>query len=278
MGVIAETAIRGSEVLAAEWIKLRSVRSTYLAVVVAVAATVAVGVVTANDAVTYWQQLTAEQRATFDPVWVSLTGFVLAQLVFGVLGVLAITAEHATGTIQTTFTAVPRRRTVLAAKAALMAIVAFTVGGLVALAAFVAGQTVLSAEDLDVPLTHPGVARGLLGAGAFLSVMALVGLGLGAIIRHTAGAVSTLFALVFLVPPVVQALPAPWDTRIGTYLLPEPGKQMILLEHTPGQLSAGAALVVCVAYAAVALAVAGILIGVPGPFIRMRVIHAKTPE
>lgn len=249
-------------VLASEWTKLRSVRSSILMVIAAAAATVAVGAITANDVVTYWDQASAAHRATFDPVWVSLTGFVLAQFVFGVLGVLAISSEYATGTIRTTLTAVPRRWTVLAGKATVVTAATLLVGEMIAFTAFLASQAMLSSRSLDVPLGDPGVLRGLLGAGFFLCVMALVGLGLGAIIRHTAGAISALFALIFLLPPVVQAaLPAPWDTRIGRYLLPEPGKQMILLEHTPGQLSAGVAFLVSAMYVGVALLLAGILLG-----------------
>jgi ABC-2 type transport system permease protein len=261
MNVIGGSAAAQTDsVLACEWTKLRSVRSSTLTVLAAAAATIAVGLITANDAVTYWDQASASQRTAFDPIWVSLTGLVLTQLVFGALGVLAISSEYASGTIRTTLTAVPRRWTILAAKAVVVATVAFLAGELIAFAAFFAGQAVLSAQDLNVALGHPGVLRGLLGAGFFLCVMALLGLGLGAIIRHTAGAVSALFGLIFLVPPIVQALPTPWDARIGRYLLPEPGKQLILLEHTPARLSVGAAFLFCAAYAAVALGVAGLLI------------------
>jgi ABC-2 type transport system permease protein len=246
--------------LASEWTKLRSVRSLVLIVLAAAAATVAVGAITATDVVTYWDQASAVQRAGFDPVWVSLTGLVLTQFVFGVLGVLTISTEYATGTIRTTLTAMPRRWTVLAAKATALATAALLVGEAIAFAAFFAGQATLSSRGLDASLGHAGVLRALFGAAFFLCVMALIGLGLGVIIRHTAGAVSALFGLVFLLPPVVQALPAPWDTRIGRYLLPEPGKQMILLEHTPGQLPAGTAFLVSAAYAAAALLLAGLLL------------------
>jgi hypothetical protein len=260
MTALAETVGSHAGVLAAEYTKLRSLRSWTLSVLAAAVATVAVGLITANDVVTYWDRASAAQRATFDPVWVSLTGFVLAQLVFGVLGVLAISSEYATGTIRTTFTAVPQRWTVVAAKASVVATLTFVAGELITLVAFLAGQARLSARDLDVALGHPGVLRALLGAGFFLAVMALVGLGLAAIIRHTAGAISALFALVYLLPPVVQALPTPWDARIGRYLLPEPGKQMILLEHTPGQLSPGPAFLICAAYAIGILVIGGLLL------------------
>jgi hypothetical protein len=261
MSPITETTMATARgVLAAEYTKLRSLRSWPVTVLATALATVAFGVITANDVVTYWGAASPSQRASFDPIWVSLTGSVLAQLVFGVLGILAISSEYTTGSIRMTFTAVPQRWTVLAAKATVVAAATLLAGELIAVTAFLAGQATLSARDIDVPLTHPGVLRGLLGAGFFLTVMALFGLGLGAIIRHTAGAVSALVGLIFLLPPVVQALPTPWDIRIGRYLLPEPGRQMILLHHAPGQLAVGPAFLVCAVYAITVLLLAGLLL------------------
>jgi ABC-2 type transport system permease protein len=256
----SQTLVVRGRPLVAEYTKLRSLRSWTLTILGAAVATVVVGLITANDVVTYWDQTTAPQREAFDPVWVSLTGFVLTQMVFGVLGVLAVSSEYATGTIRTTFTAVPRRWTVLGAKAGVVAALTFLTGALIALAAFLSSQTMLSTRNLDVGLQQPGVARALLGAGLFLTVMALVGVALGVIIRHTAGAISVLFGLIYLLPPTVQALPAPWDAWIGKYLLPEPGKQMILLENTPGQLSSQSAFLVCAAYATAFLLGAGLLL------------------
>jgi ABC-2 type transport system permease protein len=260
MTPIPQAGVTTGHSIAAEYTKVRSIRSWALTLLAAAFATVAVGAITANDVITYWDQASSAQRATFDPIWVSLSGFALTQLVFGVLGVLAISSEYATGTIRTTFTAMPQRWTVLAGKTTVVATSAFLAGELIAVASFFIGQATLSARDLDVSLGQPGVLRGLLGAGFFLTVMALVGLGLGAMIRNTAGAISVLVGLILLLPPVAQALPTPWDLRIGRCLLPEPGKQMILLDHTPGQLSAGPAFLVCAAYASTILLVAGLLL------------------
>jgi hypothetical protein len=259
----APAAARARHVLAAETIKLRSVRSTYAALAVAAVAAVVTGyLVTRSQASTLpdWAHMTARARSAFDPLSFSFTGLVLAQLAFGVLGILVISSEYTTGLIRTTFAAVPRRRTVVAAKAAVTAAVSLAAGEIIAFASFAAGQLPLMAKHLNVTLAGPGVLRGVLAAGLYLAIIALVGLGLGAIIRHTAGAVAAMFGLVFLIPQIVHALPAPWDTLIGKFMLDNAGQQMIALHGTPGYLPAGASLLVCLGYVAVTLAAGAFLV------------------
>ena len=106
----------------------------------------------------------------------------------------------------------------------------------------------------------PARARGALAAGLYLAVITVVALGLGAIIRHTAGAIAALFGLVFLIPQVIHVMPAPWDARIGKYMLDNAGQQMTALHGAPGFFSPGLSLLVCLAYPAAALATAGFLI------------------
>jgi len=217
--ITARAPARARGALAAEWIKLRSVRSTYLALAAAAVTAIALGYVITHyvASTTNWATLSPAKKANWDPVSYSLAGLAIAQLAFGVLGVLAISSEHTTGLIRTTFAALPRRRAVLAAKAA------------------VAG-------------------------GLYLAVITVVGLGLGAIIRHSAGAIAALFGLVFLIPQVIHVMPAPWDARIGKYMLDNAGQQMTALHGAPGFFSPGLSLLVCLAYPAAALATAGFLI------------------
>lgn len=261
--ITAPLPARAGWALAAEWIKLRSVRSTYLALAAAAVAAIGLGYLithyTANSTPA-WAHLSPQARTTWDPVSYSLGGLAIAQLAFGTLGVLVISSEHATGLIRTTFAALPRRRAVLAAKATAAGTVTLAAGELIAFAAFFTGQQVLSPKHLNMPLTHPGVLRGVLAAGLYLAVIALVGLGLGAIIRHTAGAVAALFALVFLIPQVIHAMPAPWDVRIGKYMLDNAGQQLAALHGASGYFPPGASLIVCAAYTAAALGTAAVLI------------------
>jgi hypothetical protein len=251
---------RARNVLASEWIKLRSVRSTYLVLLFAAAAAVGIGYLVAHSNATHWATMTAAERAAFDPVSDSFTGLGLAQLAFGALGVLVIGSEYATGLIRTTFAAVPRRRAVIAAKAAVVGAVTLLAGELIAFATFFTGQWALSAQHLNVTLAHPGALRGVLAAGLYLAVMAWVGLGLGAVIRHTAGAITATVGVVFLVPTVIHALPAPWDTRIGRFTLDGAVQQMIAQHPHPGYFSAGPSFLVVAGYAVMAIAAAAFMI------------------
>jgi hypothetical protein len=251
---------RARNVLASEWIKLRSVRSTYLVLLFAAAAAVGIGYLVAHAHATHWATMTAAARATFDPVEDSYTGLGIAQLAIAALGVLVISSEYTTGLIRTTFAAVPRRRAVLAAKAAVVGAVTLLAGQLIAFATFFAGQWALSAQHLNVTLAHPGALRGVLAAGFYLAVMAWVGLGLGAVIRHTAGAITAMVGVVFLLPTVIRVLPAPWDTRIGRFTLDSAAPQMIAQHPQPGYFSAGPSFLIVAAYAAAAIAAAAFVI------------------
>jgi ABC-2 type transport system permease protein len=251
-------AARGA--LAAEWIKLRSVRSTYLTLAAAAVAAVAVGYLVTHSDVTNWTTMTAQAKASFDPVSDSFSGLGLAQLAFGALGVLVISSEYATGLIRTTFAANPRRRMVLAAKAAVAGAVSLVAGEAIAFATFFTGQQALTAGHLQVTLAHPGALRAVLAAGFYLAVTAWAGLGLGALIRHTAGAITTLTAVVFLLPKIIHALPAPWNVQAGKYTLDLAAQQMIAQHPQPGYFGAGPSCLIVAAYAAAALAAAAILI------------------
>ena len=258
--ITATMPARARHVLASEWIKLRSVRSTYLTLLFAAVAAVSIGYLVTHADASRWATMTEQARASFDPVADSFSGFGLAELAFGALGVLAISSEYATGLIRTTFAAVPRRRAVLAAKAAVVGALTLIAGELTAFATFFAGQQALSAQHLDVTLAHPGALRGVLAAGFYLAVTAWVGLGLGAVIRHTAGAITAMAAVVFLLPQIVHALPAPWDVRIGKYTMNMAAQQTIAQHPAPGYFSAGPSLLIVAAYAAAAIAAAAFVI------------------
>ncbi len=200
----------------------------------------------------------ATQHAAFDPFITSLTAMVIAQVAFGVLGLLAISSEHTTGMIRTTFAAIPRRRSVLAAKAAVAGAVALAAGMITAFASFLIGQALLSGTHASASLSTPGALRAVLGAGCYMLIVTLIGFGLGAIIRHTAGAITALFGLVLVLPSVATAFPAPWNTRIERLL---PDFHAVVAQHpVQGMFSPGVSLLVCAAWAVAALGVAGFLV------------------
>ncbi|GAA1539590.1 ABC transporter permease [Dactylosporangium maewongense] len=200
----------------AEWIKLWSVRSTWLAV--AAAAVLAVGLCVTGTIGT----VPASDRAAFDAVGAAFGGLTFAQLAFGVLGVLAVTTEHASGTIVPTLAATPRRGVALLAKLLVTGGVTLVLGEALAFGTFLLGQTLLDRHGLGVRLGDPGVLRAVSSAGLYLFVITMVGFGLGALLRQHAAAIATLFAVVFLAYGAARALES-WSYLPSRLLLSNAG-------------------------------------------------------
>lgn len=187
-----------------EWIKLRSLRSTGWIFVIFAASMVGLAILDLGSQTA--AHLTPAQLATWDPTAQGFEGLVVAGPLMGVLGVLAITGEYSSGLIRTTLAAVPRRPRVLAAKAAVVGAVTLVAGEVLAFAGFLAGEAVLAGSVPHASLGQGTVARAVLMAGAVPALLALLGLGLGALVRHTVGAVSLLFGLLFVLPALLLPL------------------------------------------------------------------------
>jgi hypothetical protein len=181
-----------------EWRKLRSVRSTWW--ILAAFAVALIGLAVIAGGHEGYARMSAADRAAFDPVHDSFIGLVIGQLLVGALGVLTITAEFSSGMIRATFAAVPRRGIALGAKAAVLGAVTLAAGEVTAFAALLAGQASLAASAPHATLAQPGVARAVAMAGAYPALVALIGLGIGALIRHTAGALCALVGVLFVLP------------------------------------------------------------------------------
>lgn len=192
--------------LHAEWIKLRSLRSTYLTMLCALALGTGLGFLDTTSVAHHWTTMSTQDRAAFDPVGDSFTGLAFAQLAFGVLGVLAIGTEYGTGMIQTTLAATPRRGILYIAKALVVGTVALLLGETFAFGTFLLGQAMLATNHLDVSLTDPGVLRAVSSAGLYLWVVAMVGYGVGAFLRHTAAGIAVMFGVIFLAWPAARAM------------------------------------------------------------------------
>jgi ABC-type transport system involved in multi-copper enzyme maturation permease subunit len=177
-----------------------------------------------------------------------------------VLGVLVITAEYSTGMIRTTFSAVPQRDTVLAVKAAVFGATALAVGLLSSFAAFFVGQAILSSKHVGVSISDPNVLRSVVGAGLYLAVLGLLALGIGALIRHSAGAIAAVFGLIFVLPGLVLALPASWSDIISKYLPSNAGNAIFRTVSGRSSLSPWTGFGVFCAYAAVALVAAAVVV------------------
>ncbi len=244
------TRVTFGRVVRSEWIKLRSLRSTLLAAGCAALAMVGIGALLAADTASDWTTMPATERAAVDGTDVALAGFYLAQLAAGVLGVLAVTGEYASGTIRATLAAVPRRAPVLWAKVGVLAALAAPVALVASLAAFLLAQALL-ADHLTFGLGDPGAARAVVGCAVALAAIAVLGAAMGFLVRSTAAALGILVG-VLVIPTVVVVAP-----EVTAYLPGRALQALVLARPTPeAQLlspEAGAA----VAAAWIALALAG---------------------
>jgi ABC-2 type transport system permease protein len=243
-----------------EWIKLRSLRSSWLTLLVAFVLMAGLGPLTAAVTVSQWPHLPAASRAGFDPVSAVLSGYQLAQLAVGVLGVLVVTSEYSSGMIHATLAAVPRRLPVLGAKAVVFAVVALVTMTIASLAAFAGGMAVLSARHLQVALSAPGALRAVAGAGLYLAVAGTLGVALGALLRNTAGSIAALAGLL-LAAPILAGLLGSWiQLHAARYLPSNAGGALVRVHQQVGSLAPWAGFAVLCGYAIAALAAAGFVL------------------
>jgi ABC-type transport system involved in multi-copper enzyme maturation permease subunit len=149
----------------------------------------------------------------------------IAQLVIAVLGVMAISAEYTTGMIRSTLQGQPRRLTVLAAKILVFTALMLVVGELLSFAAFFLGRAIIT-EHIPVSLSDPGVARSVMGAGLYMAMLGLFSLAFGAIIRHTAGAITAVLGLVLIVSQLTELLPGSWGAHVNAWMPTNAGQRI----------------------------------------------------
>ena len=245
--------MRARDVLLSEWTKVRSVRSTYWILLVAAITAVGGSVIVAASTA-------SSGHSPMDPLAsIFLAWLEYPVLAVGILGVLAFTTEYSTGQIRTTFAAVPHRRAVLAAKAGVIGLLTLCFSELLAFISFFLSEVILSGHHRGLSLAHPGVVGAVSAAGFSLFAIAMLGVGLGAIIRHTAGAIAALPAVIYL-PLGLMTLPAPWADKISQFTLLVASSQVVSLHPKVGLLSADSSVLVVAAWPAVSLLIAGLLI------------------
>jgi ABC-2 type transport system permease protein len=192
-------------VVRAEWAKLRALRSTWWCGLTAVLLIVGLGTAIAGSGTAY--HVSAANSAA-KGVSASLLGLLFAQLVIGVIGVLAFSGEYGTGMIRATLAVVPSRLPVLWAKVIVLAGLVLPVTLLCAFADFFTATAIVSSRGGSViSLTDPGVLRTVVGSSLYLTVVVVIGLALGALLRKTAAGLSVFTAVFFVIPIVVGALP-----------------------------------------------------------------------
>jgi ABC-2 type transport system permease protein len=237
--------LRGA--LASEFTKLHSVRSTYWTLGALFIVSVGLGIaITAGTAANFADN--PGNKAGFDATQASLGAFFeIGQLIIAVLGAMVITSEYSTGMIRTSLTAQPRRGVVYAAKAMVFTAVTLVISIITAFIAFFIGQAIYSSKGVSASLFHTvtipananvncgpsgctatfsgtdvitssTVLTAIIGTALFVTIVALIAFGVGSIVRHTAGAIAIVIALLFIVPILEQTLPNDWRWDIMRFL------------------------------------------------------------
>ncbi|MEV7143869.1 ABC transporter permease [Streptomyces tauricus] len=224
--------------LHAEWIKIRTMRSTLYVILGTLAFCLGLAALNGSSAGSEFADLSPADQASFDPLATSLRGYLLAQIALGLLGGLVITSEYGARTIVPTLIGVPHRARVLASKAVVLVGVALPVGIAVSLAGFLVGQASLSGAGAPHLALSDGVAlRGIFGGGLYLALAGLFGLALGTVIRSTTATVTTLFGVMLIVQAFAPALPGELGDWVSKYWPPIAGGQIITSYQDPGLLS-----------------------------------------
>lgn len=245
-----------ADALRSEFTKIRSTRSTYWTLLALIVVTVGIGALASYGAASHANGI---DKASFDATQQSLAGLYVGQLVIAVLGALTITSEYSTGMIRTSLAVQPRRGTLFAAKAMVFAVVSLITGLVACFASFFLGQALMSSHHLSVTLSQPHVLRAVIGGALFLTACGMLAFGLGAIMRHTAGAITTAIGLLFVVSILVNFLPHSWQVNVDKWMPAIAGSQVWATKVTdPHQFSAWGGFAVLAAYAAAAI-VAGLV-------------------
>ncbi len=255
------TGIRGA--LRAEWTKLRTVQGTFWLLAGVIIATAMLSLIA--DAAT---RCPAE-RCPIDPARTGLTGIDLGQALVVILAASAISSEYSSGVIRTTFTAMPRRLNVLAAKAAVITGLVLLAGGVAVLACVLAGRSILAAHGLTAARGYPvlslgdgPVLRAAVGSVLYLALIALLALGVAAAVRETATAVGAVLGLLYVVPIIAAVL---GNSQLARHLQQvAPMTAGLAVQATTGlrslPISPWAGLGVLAAWAAAALIAGGLLL------------------
>ena len=220
-------ATRFGRLLLSEWTKIRSVRSTVWTLIAFVVVTIGFTVLLTSLITAEWtsgpNHLSRDATIIANPVnFILGAGINLGQLTICVLGVLLITTEYTTGVIRASLLAVPKRFPMLAAKIVVFAVLMVILSEIIVFCSFFIGSAIVHSHA-PVSLGDPGVTRAVVGAGLYLTVLGLFAMGIGGLIRHTAGSISAVIGVVLVLPILGPLLPGNWGAHINAYLPEEAG-------------------------------------------------------
>lgn len=248
-------------VVVSEWIKFRTLRSTFWSLAAGCGAMGALGLLFSAVITSKWATMGPARKAEFNAITVPLRGYFLGQLAIGVLGVMVITGEYSTGMIRASLAAAPKRLPVLWAKALVFSVVTWITMTVTAFVCFFVGQAFFSSKHIDATLSTPGALRIILGTGLYLTVVGLLGIGLGAIIRSTAGAIAALFGILLVLPVLGEVLNfTSFGDKVNPYLPSNAGQALLAIKPDSGTMHPWPGFFLFVGYAALSIAVAAYLL------------------
>ncbi|GAA3138446.1 ABC transporter permease subunit [Nonomuraea salmonea] len=251
-------------VLTSEYLKMRSVRSTYLTVGLALS-TILLGLALAVTVAGTYDAASPGRQAIARIAYLEEVFVIVPQLAMGVLGVLAMTSEYTTGLIRTSFAIVPRRWPLLAAKAATVTVLSLVIGAVAVFGTYAAVRSAIGDRFAGAYASAFGDRLPLLIALTLtVPVFALLGLGLGALLRSPAAAIAVVAGLVYVLPIIIGNLPEPWSETLGSLMIGALPRQLIGDSNASSVygslLSPLGAAAVMIGYAAVPLIAATVLV------------------
>jgi ABC-2 type transport system permease protein len=227
---------RLTHVLRSEWTKVWSLRSTLWTLVALVTLTIGLATLASWGQTNNLDKMSPQDLARMDPTNFAMGGLIVGQLAIAVLGVLVVCSEYSTGGVKVTFTAVPNRLRVLFAKGLVLAAISLVVGMITAFGAFFAAMPFWANHGMAAHLGDPGVLRAVLGGGLYVLASGMFGFAIGTVIRHTAGAITTVVGLLFVVPGLTTLLPGTWGDQIAKHFTSNAGQRITEVVHSSGQL------------------------------------------
>src|SRR6516164_2296200 len=223
--------LRARAALSAEWIKLRSLRSMLVTLVLAAVFCIGYADLLCWRFTLRWHTFDAASKAAFNPLDTNFNDLVIGVLFFGVLGALVVTNEYGNGLIRTTLAATPQRGLFLAAKAALLVPLALVSSAVIIFAAFLTGQGILAGHVPHVTLADPGVLGRVLGAIFYLTAASLIGLFIGVIACSAAAAMTCVFGVFLVLPTLLNSLHGGVWRHTVPYLPPNLGNALWLAAY-----------------------------------------------
>jgi ABC-type transport system involved in multi-copper enzyme maturation permease subunit len=237
----------------AEWIKWRSLRSTWAVLGAAVLGMLAIGLVIGYNT----RHLTGNQDANDLASSAPLQGYFLGQLLIGALGVLFVSSEFSTGMIRSTFAAAPMRLPVLWAKLAVFFVVTAVVMTVITVITFLSAQAVISQDRPGFSLSDPGVWRFVLGTSLYMVLAGVIGQMIGWIVRSTPGSLVSFFALIFVVPELFTLFGST-GKHIAQFLPSQAGEAFTVAQPESPHLAPGVGVLVLCAWAVATVIVAAV--------------------